>query len=86
MITKERRSMKTKSNSYVLIYGILFRRNIDDMLLIFPSLSKSIGLIKEIHKGVFGGHFYPMLTSHRIIQDGFYWKTLFRGVQKFLGS
>jgi hypothetical protein len=54
------------------------------MLLICLSLSKSIEFIKEIHEGVYGGHFSPMVTSHRIIQDGFYWSMLFRYVHTFV--
>jgi hypothetical protein len=84
MTTKERRSLKMKSNAYVLIYGILFQRNFDGMLLRCLSHSKSIEIMKEIHEGICGGHFAPMVTSHRIIRVGFYWPTLFRDVHAFV--
>jgi hypothetical protein len=58
MTTKERRSLKMKSNSYVLVSGILFQRNFDGMLLRCLSHSKSIEIMKEMHEGVCGGTFF----------------------------
>jgi hypothetical protein len=46
--------------------------------------SKSVEVLKEMHEGVCGGHFSPMVTSHRIIRDSFYWPTLFRDVHAFV--
>jgi hypothetical protein len=35
-------------------------------------------LIKEFHEGIFGGHFSPTATAHKIIRAGFYWPSIFR--------
>jgi hypothetical protein len=37
-------------------------------------------MLQEFHKGVCGGHFSHVVTSHRIIQVGYYWSTMFKDV------
>jgi hypothetical protein len=67
-----------KSNKYVLIAYILFRRNYDGILLRCVDENKAQELMREFHEGIYGGHFAPMTTAHKIIRVGFYWPSIFR--------
>jgi hypothetical protein len=78
MTPKERRALKMKSNQYVLVAKVLFRRNHDGILLRCVDSNKSQELIKEFHEGICGGHFTPTTTAHRIIRSGYYWPTIFK--------
>ena len=57
MSSKERRTMKMKTNHYVLVSGVLLRTNFDGILLRCLDHSNSIEVIQEFHNGVCGGHF-----------------------------
>ena len=72
MNPKERRTLKMKSNQYVLIVDILFRRNYDGIFLRCVDQRKAQELMKEFHEGICGGHFVPTTTTHKIIRVGFY--------------
>jgi hypothetical protein len=56
MSSKKRRTLKMKANQYVLIVGILFRRNFDGILLRCVDENQAQGLIKEFHEVICGGH------------------------------
>jgi hypothetical protein len=63
MSSKERRTLKMKTNHYVPIFGVLFRRNFDGVLLRCLDHSKSRQIIQEFHSGVCGGHFFASYDS-----------------------
>jgi hypothetical protein len=67
-----------KSNQYVFIAKILFRRNFDGMLLRCVDEKKSQELIKQFHEGVCGGYFTPKTIAHKILRVGYYWPTIFK--------
>jgi hypothetical protein len=67
-----------KSNQYVLIVDILFRRNFDGILLRCVDENQAPTLIKNFHERICGGHFAPSTTAHKIIKVGFYWLLIFR--------
>ena len=78
MNPKEKGTLKMKSDQYVLIIDILFRRNYDGILLRCVDENKSQELIREFHEGICGGHFAPTATAHKIIRAGFYWPSIFK--------
>jgi hypothetical protein len=78
MNPKERRTLKMKSNQYVLIVDILFKRNYDGIFLRCVDQRKAQELIKEFHEGICGRHFSPTATAHKIIRSGFYWPSIFK--------
>jgi hypothetical protein len=78
MTPKERRALKMKSNQYVLIVDVLFRRNYDGMLLRCVDEKRAQELMQEFHGGICGGHFAPTATTHKIIRVGFYWPSVFK--------
>jgi hypothetical protein len=57
MSYKEIRTLKMKTNEYVIVSSILFRTNCDDVLLIFLDYSRYREILQEFHNGVCGGHF-----------------------------
>jgi hypothetical protein len=72
MNSKEQITLKMKLNKYVLIIDILFTRNYDGILLICLDENQAQELIREFHEGIYGGHFAPTTTTHKIIRVGFY--------------
>jgi hypothetical protein len=80
MSPKERRKLKLKSNQYVMIDDISFRRNYNVVLLICVDENKSQELMREFREGICGEHFAPMATAHKIIRVGFYWPSTFRDI------
>jgi hypothetical protein len=73
MNPKEQTTLKMKSNQYVLIVDILFRRNYDGILLRCVDENKAQELRREFHEGICGGDFAPMTIAHKIIKAGFDW-------------
>ena len=59
MSSKEKIALKMKENSYVLISSILIRRIFDGVLLRCLPLGTIEETLRDMHKGVFGGHFSP---------------------------
>jgi hypothetical protein len=78
MTPKERRELKTKSNQYVFIVNVLFRRNYDGMLLRCVDEKRDQELMQEFHGGICGGHFAPTTMAHKIIRAKFYWSSVFK--------
>lgn len=62
------------------MYGVLFRRNFDNILLRFLEREESQKVISSLHEGPVGGHFGAEVTAHKILKEIYYWATLFRDV------
>lgn len=84
MSSKEKIYLKMKENSYVLVSGVLFRRNYDGVLLRCFLVEKIHKILKEMHEGVCGGHFSPKVSTHCIIRVGYYWPTNFKDSYSFI--
>ena len=41
-------------------------------------------ILKECHASPYGGHFAGDKTTHKIIQSGFYWPTIFKDCFKWV--
>jgi hypothetical protein len=65
MSSKERISLKMKTNQYVLVLRVIFQRNFDGILLRCLDHSKAKQILQEFHEGVCGGHFAPVVTAHK---------------------
>ena len=65
-------------NSYVLVFGILFRTNYDGVLLRCLPVEKIQEILKEMHEGVCGGLFTPKVTAHQIIRVGYCFPSIFK--------
>jgi hypothetical protein len=84
MSSKERITLKMKINNYVMVSGVLFRNFFDGVLLRSLDHIIAMKLIQESHKGICGGHFSPVMTTHKIIRAGFYWPMLFKESYEFI--
>ena len=73
-----------KGNSYVFIYGILYRRIFDGILLRCFPLGMVEETLRDMHERVYGGHFAPHVTYHYIIRGGFYWPTILKDAYSFI--
>jgi len=52
--------------------------------LLFLTKDEFTDTIKDYHEKLCGGHYNWKATSHKILQVGFYWPTLFGGTYKFV--
>ena len=43
-------------------------------------------ILRKCHSGEYGGHHAGDRTSHKVLQSGFYWPTLFEDARKFVLS
>jgi hypothetical protein len=67
-----------KENQYVVVVYVLFRRNFDGMLFRCIDSTKAQKVLEEFHEGICGGHVSPTTTTHKIMKDGYYWRTIFK--------
>ena len=74
---RKRRALRLKSTPYLLIDNILFRRNLDGILLRCLDKDETKVILKELHFGPAGGHFGGETMAHKILRAGYYWPTLF---------
>jgi hypothetical protein len=84
MSLEERRTLKMETNNYVLVSGVLLRRNFDGVLLRCLDHFKAMKLIQESQKGIYGAHFSPVVTTYKIIRVGFYWPMLLKDSYEFI--
>ena len=71
---------------YLLISGVMFRRNFDGMLLRCLGPLKYLEVLKEMYEGVCGGHFPYLLTTHKAIMVKFYCPAFFANSYKIVRS
>ena len=78
----KRRQFKLQSIPFVLVDGILFKKDINGDLLRFINSNQIDRMIKEFHDGPNGGHFSARATTMKIMRVGYYWMTLFNEYYK----
>ena len=74
---KKKRALRLKSAPYLLINYVLFRRNLDGVLLRCLDKDETEVVLEELHFGPAGGHFGEETTAHKILRASYYWPTLF---------
>lgn len=67
-----------QSIPYVLIDNILFRKDLNGVLLRCIDVDQIEKVLHEFHDGVSGGHFAPRTTAWKIMRAGYYWPNLFK--------
>ena len=82
--SKQRRELRLKSASYQIIDGVLFRKNYDGVFLRCLEQEDASKLVKELHDGPVGGHFFRGTTAHKILRAGYYWPTLFKDAHAYV--
>ena len=66
-----------QSIPFVLVDWILFRRDLNGVLLRCINPNQTDRMIKEFHDGPDGGHFLARTKTMKIMRVGYYWPTLF---------
>lgn len=41
-------------------------------------------ILRDMHKGVCGGHYMAKTIAHKVLRPSFWWPTLFRDAHKFV--
>lgn len=62
----------------MLVNGVLFKRDINDVLLRCIRTVQIEKVLHEVHNGEARGHFSPWVTSLKIMRAAYYWPMMFR--------
>ena len=73
----KRRQYRLQSIPYVIVDGILFRKDFNGALLRCIDIDQAERMIKELHDGPDGGHFSARTTTMKIMTARYYWKSMF---------
>ncbi len=80
----KRRQYRLQSIPYVVIDGILFRRDFNGTLLRCIEEEQAERMIKELHDGPDGGHFSARTTTMKIMRASYYWPSLFHDCHRYV--
>ena len=75
---QQKRKLRTDSKFYIWDNPLLFRRGTDIIIWRCVLETKQGEIIDKCHASPYGGHFVGNKTTHKILQLGFYWPTLFK--------
>ena len=75
---QQRRNLKTDSRYYIWDDPMLFKRGADMIIRRCVPESEQCKIVNECHASPYGGHFFEERKTHKILQSGFYWPTIFR--------
>lgn len=84
MSYKEKRALKMKGNSYVLVSRTLFNTNYDGVLLRCFHVEKNHEILRKFMKEYVEANFPPNDIAHWIIGYGYYWLTIFKDSYSFI--
>ena len=73
-----KRKLRTDSRFYIWDDPLLFRKGADIIIRRCVLETKQGEIIDKFHASPYGGHFVGDKTTHKILQLGFYWPTLFK--------
>jgi len=68
----------------MIVEGSLYWKDPIGILLLCSTEEEFTGKIKDYHEGLCGGHYSWKMTAHKILQERFYWPTLFCDTYKFV--
>lgn len=66
--------------------NIIFQKHFIGILLRCIENDQIFKILKEFHDGVFGGHFYPTKTTHKIISARYHQVTIFQKYNEYSRS
>ena len=75
---QQKRKLRTDSRFYIWDDPLLFRRGAYLIIRRCVPETEQGKILKECHASPYGGHFAGDRTTHKILQSGFYWPTLFK--------
>ena len=75
---KQRKRLRTDSGYYIWDDPLLFKRGADLIIRRCVPEGEQSKILKECHSSPYEGHFAGDKTTHKILQSGFYWPTIFK--------
>ena len=75
---QQRKKLRTDSMFYIWDDPLLFKRGADMIIRRCVPESEQGKILQECHASPYGGHLAGNKTSHKILQSGFYWPTIFK--------
>ena len=75
---QQRKKLRTDSRFYIWDDPLLFNRGADMIIRRCVPESEQGKILYECHASQYEGHFEGDKTSHKILQSGFYWPTIFK--------
>ena len=75
---QQKRKLRTDSRYYIWDDPLLFKRGADMIIRRCVLENEQGKIMNECHASPYGGHFSGERTTHKILQSGFYWPTIFR--------
>ena len=83
-MTKEaRKRLAYRAISFQPVQGKLYRRGKDSRLRQVISDTQARMILKELHKGNAGGHFSQDITVRKVLDAGYWWRTLYKDTYKY---
>ncbi|KAK0594634.1 hypothetical protein LWI29_038068 [Acer saccharum] len=82
----ETRRIKYRSTRYTVLRGELYRRGFSKVLQRCVAGEETNKILKDVHSGVCGNHTGGKSLAHKVLRQGFYWRTLFAEAQRFAKS
>jgi hypothetical protein len=86
MSKDEQRKLILKALPYTLEKGVLHKRGQDMVLRRVLDPSQAEIVMRELHCGITGGHFFHEITSRKILDAGYWWPAMHKDVSKYCRS
>eukprot|EP00253_Pinus_taeda_P007791 PITA_07791 len=80
---QERKQIVQKSTRFSWIGGYLFHTGANMQIRRCIREDEIFDILKACHDGPCGGHFAEKRTTHKVLQTGYYWPTIFKDAKKF---
>ena len=75
---QQRKKLMIDNRFYIWDDLLLFKRGADMIIRRCVPESEQGEILYECHASSYGGHFSGYKTTHKILQSGFYWPTIFK--------
>ena len=80
----KRRQFRLQSIPYALVNQVLFRRDLNGVLLRCINSDQVDRILQDFHDGPDGGHFAARTTPMNIMRASYYWPTLFNDAHNYV--
>ncbi len=82
----QKQKFAIKVEPFTLKEEIMYRVGQDNIMRKCLTTSEAQILLKEPHEGVVGGHFFIDIIAKKILDEGYWWPTLFNNTRDFCKS
>ena len=74
------------ASHYTLVFGDLYRKGLDGILLRCLELEESKKALAEVHDGICGAHSNCLALARKLLRTGYYWPTMQADVVRYANS